>query len=87
MFINFFFNLKSRGVPVSLHEWLTLHYALAENLNDTSLTKFYHVARAILVKNEVHFDRYDLAFLDTFRDIETTDELLEQILDGLKKVE
>lgn len=87
MFINFFFNLKSRGVPVSLHEWLTLHYALAANLNDTSLTRFYHVARAILVKNEVHFDRYDLAFLDTFRDIETTDELLEQILEGLKKVE
>lgn len=87
MFINFFFNLKARGVPVSLHEWLTLHYALAENLNDTSLTKFYHVARAILVKNEVYFDRYDLAFLDTFKDIETTDEILEQILEGLKKVE
>jgi uncharacterized protein len=87
MFINFFFNLKARGVPVSLHEWLTLHYALAANLNDTSLTKFYHVGRAILVKNEVYFDRYDLAFLDTFKDIETTDEVLEQILEGLKKVE
>lgn len=86
MFINFFYSLKGYGVPVSIHEWITLHRALAENLNDCSLTKFYHIARAILVKNEIHFDRYDLAFLDTFKDIETTDEMLEKILEGLKKV-
>jgi hypothetical protein len=86
MFINFFFSLKSHGVPVSLHEWLTLHRALAMDLNECSLTKFYHVARAVLVKNEIHFDRFDLAFLDTFKDIETTDEMLEKILEGLKKV-
>lgn len=86
MFINFFFSLKSHGVPVSLHEWITLHKALQENLNECSLTKFYHMGRAILVKNEIHFDRYDMAFLDTFKDIETTDEMLEEILKGLKKV-
>jgi uncharacterized protein with von Willebrand factor type A (vWA) domain len=87
MFIDFFFNLKSRGVPISMHEWITLHRALYLNLNDCSLTRFYHVARSILVKNEIFFDRYDLAFLDTFKDIETTDELLEQIISSLKKVE
>jgi hypothetical protein len=86
MFINFFYSLKSYGVPLSLHEWITLHNALSQNLNDCSLTKFYHMARAILVKNEIHFDRYDMAFLDTFKDIETTDEMLDQILAGLKKV-
>lgn len=86
MFIRFFFSLKAHGVPVSLHEWLTLHRALSLNLNDCSLTRFYYVARSILVKNEIHFDRYDMAFLDTFKDIETTDEMLEKILEGLKKV-
>ncbi len=86
MFINFFFNLKAQGVPVSIHEWIALHEALALNLNETSLTRFYYMARAILVKNEVFYDRYDIAFLDTFKDVETTDELLEQILEGLKKV-
>ncbi len=86
MFINFFYNLKANGVPVSLHEWLTLHQALALNLNDCSLTQFYYMSRAILVKNEIHFDRFDIAFLDTFKDIETTDEMLEKILEGLKKV-
>lgn len=86
MFISFFFNLKSYGVPVSLHEWITLHRAMAHNLSDCSLTRFYYMARSILVKNEIHFDKYDLAFLDTFKDIETTDEMLEKILEGLKKV-
>jgi len=86
MFINFFFNLKSKGIPVSLHEWITLHRAISMNLNDCSLTSFYNMARSILVKNEIYFDRYDMAFLDTFKDIETTDEMLEKILDGLKKV-
>lgn len=56
------------------------------NLHDCSLTNFYHIGRSILVKNEVYFDKYDMAFLDVFKDIETTDEMLEKILDGLKKV-
>ena len=86
MFINFFYSLKSYGVPVSLHEWITLHRALEQNLNDCSLTKFYNIAKSILVKNEIFFDKYDMAFLDTFKDIETTDEMLDEILKGLKKV-
>lgn len=86
MFTKFFFNLKARGVPISLPEWILLHEALAMNINDCSLTRFYHVARSVLVKNEVFFDRYDLAFLDTFEGIETSDELLEQIIASLKKV-
>ncbi|MFC1670687.1 VWA domain-containing protein [Spirochaetota bacterium] len=86
MFIDFFFNLKAHGIPVSLHEWITLHKALALNLNNCSLTHFYHIAKSIMVKNEVFFDNFDLAFLDTFKDIETTDEMLEKILADLKKV-
>ncbi len=85
MFINFFLNLKAKGVPVTLHEWMTLHRALAANLSDCSLTRFYHVARSILVKSEIYFDRYDIAFLDTFAGIETTDELLERVLACLRQ--
>ncbi len=65
---------------------MTLHHALSLNLNNCSLSNFYHIARSILVKNEIYFDKYDLAFLEVFKDIETTDEMLEQILEGLKKV-
>jgi hypothetical protein len=85
VFINFFLNLKSKGVPVSLHEWLTLHRALAANLNGCSLTRFYHIARSILVKNEIYFDRYDMAFLDSFEGVETTDELLDRVLACLRQ--
>ncbi len=69
-----------------MHEWIALHQALAMNLNGCSMTGFYHVARSVLVKNEIFFDRYDLAFLDTFKGIETSDKLLEQIIESLQKV-
>ena len=85
VFINFFLNLKPKGVPVTLHEWMTLHRALAANLSDCSLTRFYHIARSILVKSEIYFDRYDMAFLDTFSGIETTDELLDRVLACLRQ--
>lgn len=86
MFIDFFFRLKSLGVPISIHEWMTLHEALSKNLNQCSLTRFYYMARAILIKNQVYYDKYDMAFLDTFEGIETTDEMLDEILEGLQKV-
>ena len=86
MFINFFFRLKEQGLPITIHEWLVLHEALLKNLHDTNLTKFYHMGKAILVKNELYYDKYDIAFLDTFGNIETTDDVLDKILDGLKKV-
>ncbi len=85
MFINFYFSLRTKGVPVTLHEWITLHRALALNVCDCSLSRFYHVARSILVKSEIYFDRYDLAFLDTFSGIETTDELLDRVLACLRQ--
>ena len=86
MFLNFFFSLKAYGIPVSLHEWIALHEALSQSLNRCSLSRFYYVARAILVKNEIFFDKYDLAFLDCFEGIETTDDVLDKIMEGLKKV-
>jgi hypothetical protein len=76
MFTNLFQALLRRGVPVTLNEWLLLQDALARNLAGSSLERFYHLARAILVKSEAHFDRYDQAFLECFRHIESTDELV-----------
>lgn len=85
MFINFFLHLKAKGVPVTLHEWMMLHRALAANVSDCSLPRFYHIARSILVKSEIYFDRYDTAFLDAFSGIETTDELLDRVLACLRQ--
>ena len=87
MFTDFFFELKAHGVPVTLHEWIALHEALAANLSAASLDRFYYVARSILVKDESQFDKYDLAFASYFKGIQTPDKIIDEILKGLKKVD
>jgi uncharacterized protein len=79
MFVNFFHSLRRRGVPVTFNEWFLLQKALSENLVDSSLTRFYHIARAILIKTEAHFDRYDQAFLECFGHIDSDDDLIRRI--------
>ena len=78
MFVNFFYELKRSGVPVSLTEWMTLMEALSKGLACSSLNSFYYLARAVLVKSEAYFDNYDQAFYNYFKDIETPVELVEQ---------
>lgn len=87
MFEGFFYELKDKGVPVTLTEWMMLHRALDDGLMQSSLVTFYHLARAILVKTEMHFDRYDRAFQSYFRNIETSDAMLDEILEGLERVD
>ncbi len=83
MFIDFFYILRKRKVPVSFTEWMTLMEAIARgHIND--LDDFYLLARAILIKSEAYFDRYDVAFQEYFSGIETPEEITRQILDWLK---
>jgi uncharacterized protein with von Willebrand factor type A (vWA) domain len=80
LFVNFFYELKKAGVPVSLTEWMTLMEALSIGLAYSSLNSFYYLARAILVKSEAYFDNFDQAFYNYFKDVETSDDLVEQAL-------
>jgi len=66
VFVNFFFMLKDRGVPVTPTSFLRLQKALHMGLVH-SLEDFYTVARAILVKSERYFDTYDQVFAHHFR--------------------
>ncbi|OPY57952.1 MAG: VWA domain containing CoxE-like protein [Pelotomaculum sp. PtaU1.Bin035] len=84
MFVNFFYELKRVGVPVSLTEWMTLMEALGMGLAFSSLSGFYYLARSVLVKSETHFDSYDLAFQNYFKGIETPVDVVEQALEWLK---
>ena len=87
MFDNFFLLLKDKyRVPVTLPEWITLQRALEKGLGDSSLTGFYHVARAVLIKRETDFDKYDLAFAEYFRGVQTPEDVLERVLAGMDKV-
>jgi len=84
MFTSFFYELRRQGVQVSLTEWMTLMEALTTGLADSSLTGFYYLARAVLVKSETQFDNYDLAFQNYFKGIETPAKLLDQVEEWLK---
>ncbi len=66
MFSSFFFLLRSRGLNVSLSEWLTLVQALDQGLGQADFTRFYYLARSILVKSEADYDKYDRAFGEYF---------------------
>jgi len=87
MFVTFFLELKRFGIPVSLKEWLTLLEAMDGGLTGASLETFYYLARSILVKNETYFDRYDQAFQHYFKGVAVDENMLQQILAGLKDVD
>ncbi|MBE0586332.1 MAG: hypothetical protein IH612_21530 [Desulfofustis sp.] len=65
MFIALFSLLRAHGVPVSPTSFLRLQKAMAAGLVQ-SLDDLYVAARAILVKSERHFDRYDRVFSHLF---------------------
>lgn len=65
MFVEFFYQLKEAGVPVTPTAFLTLHRALQNGLIG-SLEDFYTASRAILVKSERYFDLFDQHFAHYF---------------------
>ena len=70
MLVRFFFELRSAGVPVSLTEFLALLAALEARVAEVSAQDFYYLARACLVKDERHYDRFDRVFARTFQGAE-----------------
>ena len=77
MFIDFFYKLRTAGIPVSPTSFLTLQKALSKGLIN-SLDEFYTSSRAILVKSERYFDIFDQVFAHRFQGAEMPDyETLE----------
>ncbi|MER8655823.1 VWA domain-containing protein [Mesorhizobium sp. M0847] len=70
MFLPFFLELKAARVPVSLREYLSLLEGLEAGLVDYDVQGFYYLARAALVKDERHIDRFDQVFAHVFKGIE-----------------
>jgi len=68
--VDFFLHLKARQLPVSTNELLALLEALEARLVSGSLDDFYLLSRALLVKDEALYDRFDRAFGEYFRGIE-----------------
>ncbi|MFY9722863.1 MAG: VWA domain-containing protein [Azonexus sp.] len=70
MLVDFFLHLKARQLPVSTKELLVLLEALEARLVSGSLDDFYLLSRAILVKDEALYDRFDRAFGEYFKGVE-----------------
>ena len=80
MLVEFFLMLRNAGIPVSLTEFLGLLEALSRRVAGFSVDDFYYLARATLVKDERHFDRFDRVFGAHFRGMqELFDEIVGEI--------
>ncbi|MFY0680490.1 MAG: VWA domain-containing protein [Thalassovita sp.] len=78
MFLPFFENLRSAGVPVSLREYLSFLEAVKAGLVTYDLEGFYYLARVVMVKDERNLDKFDRAFTTSFdglNDIQLSDVL------------
>ncbi len=62
-------------MKTSLQEWNSLLDALELNLNEASLLEFYYMSRAILVKKEADYDRFDQAFGAYFKGVKDSSNL------------
>jgi len=84
MFLELFYGLRDEGVPVALQEWMTMLEAVKRGLHGSNLLRFYHLARACLVKSETYFDAFDRVFARVFRGVEGTLDLTDEVLEWLR---
>ncbi|MFC3051253.1 vWA domain-containing protein [Kordiimonas pumila] len=88
MFVNFFYELKNNGLPVSIKEYMTLMEALKQGCASYSIDDFYYLSRATFVKDETKLDKFDRVFGKVFDGIEFIgeDEGVDIPEDWLKKM-
>ncbi len=77
MLVQFFFELRRAGMPVSISEFLLLLAALQARVAQVSAQDFYYLARACLIKDERHYDRFDRIFAEVFSGAE---KIFQQLL-------
>ena len=84
MFVDFFYTLRKKGVPVSIKEFMSFIEALYNGHFQSSINHLYHIGKAFLVKSEAYFDAYDLAFNEYFGGIVTENIELDKVLGWLE---
>ncbi len=79
MFLPFFQTLRAARIPVSLREYLAFLEGMSAGLVTYDVDGFYYLARAAMVKDERHLDRFDQAFAHVFSGLEqiTPEDVLE----------
>src|ERR1700683_1707581 len=74
MFLNFFYELKQAGVPVSVKEYLTFLNAVDAGIAGKQIDDFYYLSRVSLVKGERNLDKFDRVFGQVFKGLESAGE-------------
>ncbi|UWQ94392.1 VWA domain-containing protein [Rhodobacteraceae bacterium M385] len=79
MFLPFFQTLRAARIPVSLREYLAFLEGVSAGLVTYDIDGFYYLARAAMVKDERHLDRFDQAFAHAFSGLEaiSAEDVLE----------
>jgi len=67
--IDFLLHLRQHKLPVATKEYLTLLEGIQRHVCGHSINEFYYFSRTCLIKDEAHFDRYDLAFGSYFKGV------------------
>jgi hypothetical protein len=80
MLLNLFNELRAAKVPVSVRELLDLIEALEQHVVFADMDEFYFLARAVLVKDERHFDKFDRAFGAYFNGLQSLDPHIEALI-------
>ena len=73
-------------MPCSLRELLDLIAVLKKGVVFADVDAFYNLAKIVMVKDEIHYDKYDRAFAEYFKGIEKID-IFDKLLpeDWLRK--
>lgn len=74
MFLNFFNELRTAKVPVTLKEYLTLLEAMDKDVIDMEVEDFYYLSRAALVKDERNLDKFDRVFSHVFKGLDSMED-------------
>ncbi len=97
MLIDFFYTLRTAKLPVSVQEFLILLEALRQGVvgpktpptadaAGQTIDDFYFLSRAILVKDEKHYDKFDHAFAAYFKGVEMVSDFTKDVpLEWLRK--
>ena len=77
MFLNFFNELRSAKIPVTLKEYLILMEAMDKQIINMEVEDFYYLSRTALVKDERNLDKFDKVFGSTFKGLDGMADALE----------
>ena len=81
MLLDFFDSLRGQGLPVTFRELSDLISALEQHLVFADIDKFYYLSRTCMIKDEKHFDKFDLAFKSHFSELDKIDNLFDKLPD------